>query len=383
LIERPVGVVIDGHLQLGLELVISDGVIAEIRPHTGLPEPYILSAAFVNTHSHLEYRGMEGQFHSEDYFDWIREITVAKVGQSPEQVREDCLLAAKENFATGVRRIGEHSDRPFAAEALSSVGIDGIIFQELITFFEQADAATKIDQVQSLAALQRETFGGAVALALHTAYTVDRETLAFFGGREGTFSIHVAESRYENEFFRSGTGPIADFYSRNGVPFVVTGGSVVELLRDLGLVRPSVQFVHCCDLSSSDIEILASGSVPVAHCPRSNVRLKCPPAPVREMLDAGLKVGLGMDSAASSGPIDMFAEMRSALEVSAHRGRPLLPEEVWRMATVMGDASLPLSVDRPKWDIYVGSRTPLIKMALPGAQSVEDLIAKGEPGLLN
>jgi hypothetical protein len=51
------------------------------------------------------------------------------------------------------------------------------------------------------------------------------------------------------------------------------------------------------------------------------------------MLDRGIRVGLGMDSAASSGMIDMFAEMREALLLSRETSRPLGIGEVWTMAT--------------------------------------------------
>src|SRR5262249_13723713 len=147
-----------------------------------------------------------------------------------------------------------------------------------------------------------------------------------------------------------------------------------------GLVRPGAQFVHCCAIEHDDVHLLANHRVTVAHCPRSNVRLKCPVAPVREMLDAGILVGLGLDSPASSGPIGMFAEMRSALSVSMERGKPVTPEEVWRMATSMGADSLRAAVpELPKWRIEPGSQVPLIAIHLSTAQTVDDLIQRGTP----
>jgi len=94
------------------------------------------------------------------------------------------------------------------------------------------------------------------------------------------------------------------------------------------------------------------------------------------MLDAGIQLGLGLDSAATGGPIDMFAEMRAALSVSLTRGRYVAPEEIWLMATEMGNRSLPLG-EGPEWGIFVGSATPLLKVHVEGAQTVEDLIERG------
>jgi 5-methylthioadenosine/S-adenosylhomocysteine deaminase len=275
-----------------------------------------------------------------------------------------------------VARIGEHSDRPGAANALKEAGVDGILFQELITFFERDSASEKIEAVKQKLSEQSKVFPGESYLAPHTAYTVDSTTLKVF--RDGPpFSIHVGESKFENEHFQLGTGPISDFYRSFGIEPLITGKSVVQTLHEWGLVRECAQFVHCCSIDGQDIHLLAANKVKVAHCPRSNVRLKCEPAPIREMLDAGITVGLGLDSAASSGAIDMFAEMRSALDVSTARGKPVTGEEIWQMATC--SESLPFQNPQPKWDIYEGSRTPLIKLHLSGAFTTDDLIERGGP----
>src|SRR6185436_1326660 len=106
-----------------------------------------------------------------------------------------------------------------------------------------------------------------------------------------------------------------------------------------------------------------------AHCPRSNAALGCPPARIRELLHLGVDVGLGMDSAASSGPIDMFLEMRAALNTSNSIGKPLKGEEVWNMATAMGARTL----GRADWDIEEGFEGPLLAIEADGVTSVEAL----------
>jgi cytosine/adenosine deaminase-related metal-dependent hydrolase len=379
LILRPYGLVISGHLELGLELVLHEGVIQEIRPHTGIPEPYVVSPAFVNAHSHLEYRGLLGVIQEVEYWPWIREITRLKSLQSAEDVRRDCLLAAEENRHAGVGFVAEHSDRPYAGEAMQAAGLEGTIFQEIITFFERESREEKLQSVDQKAFLNEQAFGKPVLRALHAYYTVDRETLEEFGSSSQPVSIHVAETDDENLFTREGKGRIADFYASNGVPFEPLGLSAVEALGQLGLLRSGVQFVHCCALSEGDIDLLSRSRVTVAHCPRSNQRLKCPPAPIRELLDAGVAVGLGLDSAASSGPIDMFAEMRAALSVSLSRGRAVSPEEVWSMATTVGSVSLEPFGCPQGWDIEPGSFVPLIKIHVEDAFCVEDLIEAAQP----
>ena len=375
---RPYGVVIDGTLELGLEILVSDGEIQEVRPHTGLPEPYVVSAAFVNAHSHLEYRGLQDRLKETSYWPWIRAITQAKHEQALGQVRLDCFTAAEENRKTGVAAIAEHSDRPYSGEAIARSGLKGVIFQEVITRFEADGPERRLDRATADCVKQGLQGHCKSFLAPHAYQTVDEETLRLFGASGMPFSMHVAETDLEDELTQDGSGAIGDTFRELGVPYASTGKGLIPTLDDLGLVRDGAQYVHCCAISEPEIALLASRGVRVAHCPRSNRNLSCPIAPVREMLDAGVMVGLGLDSAASSGPIDMFDEMRCAVQAATERGRPVSAEEVWMMATESGAESLRFAVpDLPDWRVRAGSKVGLIKILVPDALTTEDLIVRG------
>ncbi len=315
-----------------------------------------------------------------EYYEWIYELTRLKPLETPEFVREQCMVAAKENRATGVAWMGEHSDRTGSAEAMIANGLGGWIFQEVITA-NDADVAARMkllrDRLTQTKALCTSQSSLSASLNPHAYFTVDRQTLRELGENGEPSSIHLAETIHESNYTRTGTGPLADRRRSQGIPFEIYGQSVVEVLNDLGVLRPGMQCVHCCDIDKKDIEILSTSGVTIAHCPRSNVRLQCPISPVREMLDAGLTVGLGMDSPASGGPIDMFAEMRSALDVSHERNAPLTPQEVWRMATSMGYQSF--GAPKGDWNIAIGSKTPLIAISATKEASVESMIRLGSP----
>lgn len=377
MIVRPSGVWLDGALEPGLELLIEEGEIREIRPQTGIPEPFVVSPAFVNAHSHLEYYGLMDQVPGDGYWEWISALTSLKTEQAIEDVRRDAFEAAKLNRAGGVGFLAEHSDRPVAGAAMAHAGLPGVVFQEVITVLEHLDPSPKLARIREMAAINAKEFGGPVHLSPHAPYTVDPGTLRTLGQGGTPLSIHVAETEYEADLLRGSGGPIAEFYRRMGVPWEPTGQGVVGYLESLGCVRPSVQFVHGCALGWDELERMARAQVTVAHCPRSNERLGCPDAPVREMLDLGIAVGLGLDSAASGGPIDMFAEMRAALAASLRRGRPVTPEQVWSMGTERGRASVP--IPGPAWRIEVGSRVPLIAIGVSGATRIEDVIEAGAP----
>lgn len=373
MILRPYGVVLGGRLELGLEVEVVDGVVVSMGPQTGMPDPYVLSPAFVNAHSHLEYRGMLGRIDEPEYVGWIRAITRMKTEQSAEEVVADCLLAAEENVACGIAYIAEHSDRPGAAAAMKAVGLDGIVFQEVITFMEADGPEARLVRAEERRSAA-SAFVDQAYLNPHAPHTVDGATLGLLAGTGTPLSIHVAETVHERTFWEDDAGPLAEVYRTNSIPRPWRG-RLLDYLAAQGALRPGVQLVHFCDADEADIAQAAAAGVGVAHCPRSNERLQCPRAPVREMLDAGILVGLGLDSAASSGPVDMFAEMRAALEVSFRRSRPVTADEVWDMATTMGARSLGLA----DWEIKPGSKVPLVALDLAGCLTTDDMLERGGP----
>lgn len=361
MIIRPDAVLLSsGEIIPDVEVCILEGTIDRIRPWTRAARDesgLLLSCAFVNAHSHLEYYDLIGRVEADEYWAWIQQIIQIKPTRPMHQVAEAATIAAHANRATGVSAIGEHSDWPVSGEAMRTAGIGGRIFQEVITMREWADPAEKLARVAEAAALSANASGLPVHLAPHTPFTVHPHTLAAIFQSGSPTSIHVAESRYEREFFERGEGPIASMYRQLGVTFEPPGCSSVAFVASLGGLTASTQIVHACDVDEEDVWRIGTAHCKIAHCPRSNLALGCPPAPIRELQAAGATVGLGMDSAASSGPIDMFAEMRAAIQVADGRGDVLPPESVWRMATT--DAALSIFLDR-HWEIAEGGQPDLM-----------------------
>ena len=99
----------------------------------------------------------------------------------------------------------------------------------------------------------------------------------------------------------------------------------IEYVAAAGALTPETLVIHAVEVDHDEVAVLAASGAAVAHCPRSNARLRCGVAPVAEFLAAGVPVGLGTDSLASNDSLDMFAEMRAALAgaecaLSADRG---------------------------------------------------------------
>jgi len=190
-------------------------------------------------------------------------------------------------------------------------------------------------------------------------------------------ALHIGESGEERAFVRDGAGPFADYLSGRGIPVEARGVGPIEYVRDLGMLGPNTLAIHAIDASSDDIDRFRSADVAVAHCPKSNLKLGHRIAPLREFIDAGVRVGLGTDSVASNNVVDMFEEMRTAIFLQRTRlddPRALGASEVFAMATLGGARCL-------GFDAEIGSLEPgkqadfcVVDLNEPAMQPVYDPI---------
>ncbi len=120
------------------------------------------------------------------------------------------------------------------------------------------------------------------------------------------------------------------------------GRRPVEYAEDLGWVGSDVWHAHCVHLDAAEVQRFARTQTGICHCPSSNMRLASGIAPVRQCLDAGCRIGLGVDGSASNDSSHLLAEARMALLLQRVGGNPAgmtAPEALW-MATRGGAAVL-------------------------------------------
>ena len=120
------------------------------------------------------------------------------------------------------------------------------------------------------------------------------------------------------------------------------GCTPMQYVEELGWLADDVWCAHCVHLKPDDVSAFATHDVGVAHCPSSNMRLGAGIAPVRDLLDAGVRVGLGVDGSASNERGDLFLEVKMAAYVARARGGPkaMTVREALRLGTRGGAAVL-------------------------------------------
>lgn len=308
----------------------------------------ILLPGFVNCHSHLEYAVFRGLLDNMNFGPWMLEFIDQKCKLSNEDFEVSSMLGAAECASSGITTLGESMYSGASLTAIKEAGLRTRAYQEAFGLDDNKLSETLARLRDTLDELEEEKGDLAeIGIFPHATYTVSGklyQAIAELARERGMkFATHLAESREESIYIRSGSGVLAlDLREKvgwdylNHEPFGVTPA---KYLQQWNVYGPDFMAVHCVHVGPADIDILARRDVAIAHCPKSNAKLGCGIAPLPAFLNAGIRVGFGTDSPASSNIMDMFGEMRTAIFL--HRGTErdvgvLHTHECVRLATLGG-----------------------------------------------
>lgn len=112
----------------------------------------------------------------------------------------------------------------------------------------------------------------------------------------------------------------------------------LELMQECELIGPDVFYAHGIHFSDEELLVLRDTQSSIAHCPSSNMRLGSGVCRVREMLDLGINIGIGVDGSASNDSSDMLGELRNAmlLQRVKYGSTSLSARDVFKMASENG-----------------------------------------------
>jgi 5-methylthioadenosine/S-adenosylhomocysteine deaminase len=161
------------------------------------------------------------------------------------------------------------------------------------------------------------------------------------------------------------------------------GKRPVELFQELGILGQGTAIAHCVWLSDDEIKRLADTGTAVAHCPTSNAKLAGGIAPILELQQAGVPIGLGTDGNISNNSLDMFETMKFASllqKVKRYDAAALPAPMTLRMATIEG--AKVLGLEQEIGSIEVGKKADLVLVDLYQPNLMPIVWDDGTPNVL-
>ena len=391
-------------------LLVEEGLVAEVGDGA-LPDAdsrvdlggVLVTPGLVNTHHHLYQTLTRAHATDADLFTWLRllypiwaridaeaEYAAARTGLA-ELALSGCTTVFDHHYVfprgrTGLIEAEVQAARELGLRLVASRGSmdlgesdGGLPPDELV---EELD--TVLADTQRLVADLHERAPGAriqIAVAPCSPFSVTgklmEESAALARGEGLLLHTHLAETAQEAAYCRE-----------------LYGCTPVEYLERLGWLADDVWCAHCVHLAEDEVRRFGETGTGVAHCPTSNLRLGAGVAPVRDLLDADVRVGLGVDGSASNERSDLFLEVKQALLVARGRGGPaaLTARDALRLGTRGGAAVLcrddigSLEVDKCA-DFAVwrtdglelgGAADTVAGLVLSGPHRVDRLVVGGE-----
>lgn len=307
-----------GTVVLDAVLDVDDGRIAWVGPAAEAPDagdaevtalPGVLMPGLVNAHSHAPMVLFRGQGEGLPLDRWLREVMWPREARlTPEDVEVAMTAASAELLAHGVTTSVEMYFSPERiAAAVSVTGARVVIATPLIPLPGMPPMEEQLRDAVALAVSAPQDGTVEYGLGPHAAYTVPlplvRDAAAAAREHDLLLHLHVAETATEG----------AELLAAHGL-------SVPALLAAHDVLGGRVLAAHCVHLDGADLELWREHDVAVAHCPASNAKLASGIAPLRAMLDRGIRVGLGTDGPASNDALDLFGDMRLAASLARLAG---------------------------------------------------------------
>ena len=342
--------------------IVAVGSSAELGAGTYF-ENAVISPGFVNAHSHVEYAVYAGFGDSlADFAEWIRLHTERKRRIDWDEYVAIARIGAAECLRSGITTVGDCSFSGAAAVAMDELGLGGIAYLEVFG----ADPDDALEQFDELRARAAAHFSDRVLLGIspHAPYSISPAVYRACADLGLPVATHISESESEVRYLHDGGG------AWEGIPWLVDppGTTGTRLLASEGLLGPRWLAAHCVVVGPDEIALLAEHDVAVAHCPRSNAYVGSGIAPLRELSDAGVRVGVGTDGVSSTPSQDFFDELRTTVMMA--RARERRPDVLTAAAALelgtIGSARA-LGLDAEVGSLVPGKRADLAVVSLAGS----------------
>ena len=316
-------------------IYIVDGKISKIGKLEGFKSDRIIDGAnhitmpaFINAHTHVAMSFFRNYGDDNELFTWLNDyIFPVEEKLTEEIVYYASLLSFAEMIKTGtstfadmyffedqtIRALEKAKLRGQIARGLTSPDSDNVMIKECINLYEKYNGLNNRLEI---------------AMGPHAVYTTDKDYLKkiseFAKEKNIPIHIHLSETKFENEECQKK-------YNQ----------SPTEVFNECHIFDNRTIAAHGVYLSDNDIEILKEKNVSIVHNPSSNLKLSSGICDVSRLLENGVNVALGTDSASSNNKQSMLKEIEIASLISKLKAADNLKAyEVLKMATINGAKAL-------------------------------------------
>ncbi len=339
----------DGAIVCDRGIILAVGNERELR--AAHPDAYhlhsghaIILPGLVNAHTHLELTGIGQLERPRTFVDWLLDLRTrfGQIADVTQFAQESVRDGISQSLKCGVTTVGDITLNPaITRPILREAGMAGVSFGEVLGM------AGRRGQLEGrlAAATDRAPEGEGLVMGIepHAPYSLDlpgyRRCIEEAVRRSMPLATHLAETPDESTFLSDGSGEFArlwDALGDAGADVPRFEGGPIRAMASVGMLERPCLLAHVNYVSDEELAILAKSQASVVYCPRTHAYFGHPPHRFMEMLDLGINVALGTDSAASAGDLNLLDEARRV-----HRLQPDLPlETLFEMVTVRGAKAL-------------------------------------------
>ena len=330
----------NGAVAIREHTIVAVGPAADIEAHYQADEviacegQYVLPG-LINAHTHVPMTLLRGLADDLRLDVWLMGYMMPTERQfvNPEFCRLGTRLGCAEMIRSGITAFADmyyyESD---VAAVTAEIGMRGVLGQTILKF-PAPDAQSFEESLERARVFIEEWRDHPLvtpAVAPHAPYSSTKDMLKQCAQlamqHDVPVLIHISEMKQEED-------DSVKTYDMRVVPWVKT----------TGLLNAKVLAAHCVHINRADMSIFYEHDTTVAHNPTSNLKLASGIAPITEMLDQKLVVGIGTDGPASNNDLDMFEEIRLAAilaKTEANDPTAVPARQALLMATRMGAEAL-------------------------------------------
>jgi cytosine/adenosine deaminase-related metal-dependent hydrolase len=313
----------------------------------------------VNAHTHLEFSDLARPLGDPgiQFPAWIRRVIEhrrndAAVEDFAQRRINAVRQGLEESRRAGVAAIGEIATPGFPTEVFENESLLTTIFLELLGLSPDREAALlELAEAHLTAARSAGQPTSIVhGLSPHAPYTASPELVQAACALSKRFAaplaMHLAESFDEIELLQAHSGGLVELLSDLGAwhPGAIPRGIEPRQYLEWLAQAHRALVIHGNFLQPDDWQFLAErrDTMALVHCPRTHAFFGRGTFPLRELLDAGVRVALGTDSRASNPDLNLLAEMQQVFQEHPD----VSGEEILKLGTIEGAKSLGIDAKR-------------------------------------